>query len=67
MNIYLVVDLPTHPPRQTLLLSINQAKTVGPVAYCVVIDQMLPSMVTLLQILNLMLGAHLPTNADETV
>ena len=31
MNIYLFVDLPKHPPRQTLLLCINQAKAVGPI------------------------------------
>ena len=37
---YLFVDLPKHPPRQTLLLCINQAKAVGPMAYSVVVDQM---------------------------
>ena len=42
MNIYLFVDLPMHPPRQTLLLCINQAKAVGPMA-CSVLQTCAPS------------------------
>ncbi len=41
MNIYLFVDLPKHPPKQTAkkILCINQAKAVGTMAYSVVVDQ----------------------------